>query len=347
LRANTSRMNSWHSFSPNGKWLVFSSKANSPYTQLFLTHIDEQGGSSPPVLLEHFTAPDRAANIPEFVNTTPTAIRRIREQFLDDLSYLRAADEFLKANDFIGAERQCRKGLELNPANAKVHSALGVALARQGKIDEAVKYFSQAVRLDPSDVDAHYSLGQAMARRQKYSEAIGHFQAVLQLEPDHVQAHGYMGSLLFAGGMLDEAEVHLLEAVRLDPNYADAHYNLGQVMLRRAQLDVAIGYLSRAVELKPSDAQAHYTLALALAQDKQSSQAATHYARAVSLEPEVDTSPLLNHLLAMYHANARRFDEAVSSEEKALELARAAGYQKLSVEIEKWLKTYTNMSDRP
>jgi hypothetical protein len=51
LRANTERMNSWHSWSPNGRWLVFSSKANTVYTQLFLTHIDEQGRSSPPVVL--------------------------------------------------------------------------------------------------------------------------------------------------------------------------------------------------------------------------------------------------------------------------------------------------------
>ena len=55
LRANTSRMNSWHSFSSNGKWLVFSSKANTPYTQLFLTHIDEEGNSTPPVVLDRFT----------------------------------------------------------------------------------------------------------------------------------------------------------------------------------------------------------------------------------------------------------------------------------------------------
>ena len=46
LSCNTNRMNSWHSFSPNGRWLAFSSKANSAYTQLFLTHIDEQGRSS-------------------------------------------------------------------------------------------------------------------------------------------------------------------------------------------------------------------------------------------------------------------------------------------------------------
>jgi tetratricopeptide (TPR) repeat protein len=347
LRANTNRMNSWHSFSPNGKWLVFSSKANSAYTQLFLTHIDERGRSSPAVLLEHFTASDRAANIPEFVNAGPTAIKRIREQFLDDLSYLRAADEFLKANDFAGAERQCRKALELNPNNAKVHAALGVALARQSRIDEANGHFSEAVRLDPTDFDAHYSLGQAMARRQKFDDALRHFSAVLRLKPDHAQAHGYVGSLLLARGMLDQAAVHLSEAVRLDPNYADAHYNIGQVMLRQKKLDAAITHLLQAVQLKPDDAHAHYKLALALAQQKQPGQAVMHYAKALSLEPDVDTSPLLNHLLATHYAQARRFRKATSHEEKALKLARAAGYQKLAQEIEKWLKVYKKLSDSP
>jgi hypothetical protein len=84
LRCNTRRMNSWHSWSPNGKWLVFSSKAWSDYTQLCLTHIDENGDSSPPVLLSHLTAPDRAANIPEFVNTDPHAIVTIRAEFVKD-----------------------------------------------------------------------------------------------------------------------------------------------------------------------------------------------------------------------------------------------------------------------
>ncbi|GAH57192.1 unnamed protein product, partial [marine sediment metagenome] len=72
MRCNrVGKMNSWHSWSPNGRWLVFASKANSPYTQLWLTHVDAQGNDAPPVLLERFTAPDRAANIPEFVRVAP------------------------------------------------------------------------------------------------------------------------------------------------------------------------------------------------------------------------------------------------------------------------------------
>ena len=345
LLANTNRMNSWHSFSPNGRWLVFSSKANSPYTQLFLTHIDEQGTSSPAVLLEHFTSSDRAANIPEFINAEPSAIKRIREQFLDDYSYLRAASEFFKGNDFIGAERQCRKSLELNPKNAKAHAILGIALSRQDKLDEANGHLLEAIRLDPTDYEAHYTLGQTMTRQKRFDDAIRYFSIVLKLRPDYTQAYGYLGSLLLTKGALDQAAFHLSQALQLDPNYADAHYNMGQLMLRRKNLDQAVRHLSQAVQLKPDDVQAHYKLALTLAQQQQPGRAVSHYAKAVSLEPLVDTSPLLNHLLAAHYAEARRFREATSHEAKALELARAAGYDKLAKEFEKWLKAYKGLSN--
>lgn len=71
LACNTPIMNSWHSWSPNSKWLVFSSKVNTPYTQLFLTHIDAQGNSTIPVLLSRFSSTNRACLVPEFVNIRP------------------------------------------------------------------------------------------------------------------------------------------------------------------------------------------------------------------------------------------------------------------------------------
>ncbi len=144
LRANTRRMNSWHSFSPNGKWLVFSGKPDSAYTRLYLTHIDEQGESTPPVVLDRLTAPDRAANIPEFVKAAPTAIRRIREQFIDDVSYARAAWECFKSGDVEGTVRQARKALDLNPRNSDALHCLGLAFFGHGQYEEAIRYLSEA-----------------------------------------------------------------------------------------------------------------------------------------------------------------------------------------------------------
>jgi len=77
MKCNTPQMNSWHSFSPNGRWLVFSSKSRSPYTQMYLTHLDQDGNDSPPILIENTTAANRAVNLPEFVNIPPDGLLRI------------------------------------------------------------------------------------------------------------------------------------------------------------------------------------------------------------------------------------------------------------------------------
>ena len=77
MRSNLSRVNSWHTWSPNSKWLAFVSKENSPYTELFLTHIDDNGNDSPPVLLARFNKPGYAINVPEFANIPPMGIHQM------------------------------------------------------------------------------------------------------------------------------------------------------------------------------------------------------------------------------------------------------------------------------
>ena len=126
LECNTSRMNSWHSWSPNGKWLVFSSKEYSAYTQLFLTHIDDRGHSSVPVVLSRFTLPERAANIPEFVNLEPDAIKSISADFLDDNNYYRAAFAFLEKNDKAGSHSALAEVAGNKPTKCRLAPGTGV-----------------------------------------------------------------------------------------------------------------------------------------------------------------------------------------------------------------------------
>ncbi|UCG26919.1 MAG: PD40 domain-containing protein, partial [Bacteroidales bacterium] len=86
MTCNTDDMNSWHSWSPNSKWIVFSSKKRGPYTDLYLTHIDENGNDTPPVLLENLSIKYRAVNIPEFVNIKPGRKITLLPQFQDEVS---------------------------------------------------------------------------------------------------------------------------------------------------------------------------------------------------------------------------------------------------------------------
>lgn len=314
LRANTNRMNSWHSFSPNSKWLVFSSKANSDYTQLFLTHIDEAGGSSPAVLLEHFTAPDRAANIPEFVNAESTAIERIDEEFLNDYSYVRAGNESFRAGDTDNAIQEYNNALEINPDNAEAHRKLGFLMYNAKR----------------------------MAR-----EGMVHYQKALQLDPDDPRIHHDLGMALLHQGQLDGAIEHLSKALRLMPDGLDEQYNsvdmncsLGLALLYKGNTADAVTCFSTAVHLDPNRPDAHYRLALALAEKGDIAQCLEHYSKAISIAPGIDTSAVLHYLLGVNYAQAHRFHEAVLEQEKALGLARKAGEDALIREIEKCLGLY-------
>jgi tetratricopeptide (TPR) repeat protein len=236
LRCNTDRMNSWHSWSPNSKWLVFSSKAYSAYTQLFLTHIDEEGRSSPPVLLAHFTDPDRAANIPEFVNTNPSAIKKIGEKFLDDFSYVRAGNEFNKASEPDRAIQKYRKALELNPNNVEAHQRLGFLLYHVKNMrNEGLAHSREALRLDPEDVRAHCDLGMALFNEGEFDQAIAHLSEALRLMPHQsdlesvynpADTHSILGLALLSTRQLKEATDHLSNALRLDPNNDRAQLGL-------------------------------------------------------------------------------------------------------------------------
>ena len=251
LRCNTGRMNSWHSWSPNSRWLVFSSKANSPYTQLFLTHIDEQGESSPPVVLSRFTQEQRAANIPEFVNADPTAIARIQEDFVDDMSYCRAASPYLANNDREGAVRQYRKALAINPRNLQALLEVGVYWLDRGQIEEAKTLLTRAVNdPDTSDVKpgmlpavmakAHANLGVLQGQAGNFNEAVRHSREALRLEPSYAFAHCTLGAALLELKEVEEGERHLAEALRIDPQDAVANCRYADLLREQGQPEQAV-----------------------------------------------------------------------------------------------------------
>ena len=116
LESNLPIMNSWHTWSPNGHWLAFSSKSPSFYTHVYLTHIDEQGHASPPVVVENATAANRAVNIPEFVNLGPEGLDHIETPAIDFYQEFDAARNFQDELKF--AESHPRLAGTLRPVRA-------------------------------------------------------------------------------------------------------------------------------------------------------------------------------------------------------------------------------------
>jgi len=116
LECNLSSMNSWHTWSPNSKWIAFSTKGFSPYTKIALTHIDTEGHASPPVLLENFINDTKAINLPEFVSIDFDQWESIELDFLDPLTI--EAIDFNKLNDGRYLGKALLNGFQLRPVSA-------------------------------------------------------------------------------------------------------------------------------------------------------------------------------------------------------------------------------------
>src|SRR5262249_4177341 len=79
--------------------------------------------------------------------------------------------------------------LESTQGNYVAHNVLGFALADQGRIDEAIGHYREAISLQPNFAEAHANLGIALAKQGRIDEAIPEFQATVRLTPAVALAH--------------------------------------------------------------------------------------------------------------------------------------------------------------
>jgi len=284
LKANTPNMNSWHSFSSNSRWLVFSSKAYTPYTQLFLTHIDEAGNSTPPVVLDRFTAKDRAANIPEFVPIPANSIAKIDEQFVDAYSFLRAGMANERSGNYLDAVVSYKRGLEVEPNNVELLNSMGFALFQQGKSGEAIATLEKALNVDPKHWKSHNNMALASIDIGELELAEAHYRESLAIEPQPT-IYNDLGYVLERQGLSEEAVEAYREALNLDPESAISHYNLSTHLARNKKYSDAESHLRAALKTQPS-AKVYTGLGAVLWQQGRAEEAITNLKTAIQTDPK-------------------------------------------------------------
>jgi Flp pilus assembly protein TadD len=109
-----------------------------------------------------------------------------------------------------------------SPATGNARASHGAALARAGRIDEAVAELREAVRLEPRQASAHYNLGVMLARVGRRDAAIDAFREALRWWSADPDAHYALGVLLAQRGERDAGATHLREALRLRPDFPEA-----------------------------------------------------------------------------------------------------------------------------
>jgi adenylate cyclase len=91
--------------------------------------------------------------------------------------------------DFVSAERELRRAIELRPSYAVAYHWLAHLMEAVGKLEEAVSWERRALEIDPNSPLVNTGLGHMLADSGRADEAMNLYARVIKSDPAYISAH--------------------------------------------------------------------------------------------------------------------------------------------------------------
>ncbi len=206
--------------------------------------------------------------------------------------------------------------VRIAPNPARAHLNHGNVLVLKGDLQGALDAFRTAIQYKPDYAGAYYNIGNALLGNGQLDQAVANYRRALELQPDYAEVHCSLGIALKELGQLDDAIACFQTALQINPNLAEAHTNLGSA-LGIGQIDEAVASYRRALEIEPNLAEAHINLGNALKELGQIEIAIESYRKALEIKPNlVEAHTNLGNALK----DLGQIDAAMASYRRALEI---------------------------
>ncbi len=112
---------------------------------------------------------------------------------------------FFQSWDIPGAEREARRGVELNPDSGFGYVLLAWAQHARGRLDEAIQAGKRAVEVAPLDYLSSFALGVTYYHARQFNKAIEVLARALDIAPGSAQARGVLAQSYAAAGLKKES----------------------------------------------------------------------------------------------------------------------------------------------
>jgi len=149
------------------------------------------------------------------------------------------------------------------PNSARTHQMMAHELARQGKPDEAIANYREALKIDPKLPGLHFELAEMLNTStipNGRQEAESEYRAALAVNPLDEKSECRLGDLAALRGDPKAANEHYERALKLRPDDAEANIGLAKTLMSMNQPEKALPLLENAVKLDPTSAVAHFRL---------------------------------------------------------------------------------------
>ncbi len=134
--------------------------------------------------------------------------------------------------NWLEAERDFKRALELNPSQADIRHDYAHFLMAVGRGEESLAESKRAAELDPLSLFLTSCLGWHYLFGRQYDQAIEQSLKVLQVDPNFIWAHMVLGWAYQQKGMFREAITEFQNSIRLSEGGAIAMANLGEKVAR-------------------------------------------------------------------------------------------------------------------
>ncbi len=178
-----------------------------------------------------------------------------------------------------------REAVALDPGPQGLVS-LGYVLKELGQADEARLALEQATRLDPAQFDATYMLGTLALENQDYQPAIRYFSRALELQASSDMVLRDLCSACFLAGDAARAREFAEAGVAAHPQLAEFHFFLGNILTGQGEHQRAVACFDKALLLHPGQPELHHNRGLALQSAGRLEEAARAMRSAIALRPD-------------------------------------------------------------
>ncbi|MFN0016713.1 MAG: tetratricopeptide repeat protein [Pirellulaceae bacterium] len=219
-----------------------------------------------------------------------------------------------------------------DPKKWKAVQNRGVSLALRGRIDEAIADFTTVIELNSKYDSAWFNRAELLAKQGKFSEAAGDYDEALKLKPDDLGALFGHGNAQMRLRKFRSALNDFTRALQIEPQSPHALVGRGDVRSEIGQWEDAAEDYRRAIKLSPKFGRAYRGAAWLMAtcpedRFRDADLAVASARQALALDGNGDYAYL--DTLAAALANAGEFEDAKTTQEKALQIAPDAATTEL------------------
>jgi protein O-GlcNAc transferase len=178
-----------------------------------------------------------------------------------------------------------RDAIAARPGYVEALNNIGVVLQSQGMLKEAAAAYHDAVAVRPAYGEAQFNLGVVLHEMHELNAAEAAYRGLISLNPSIAVVHNNLGTVLKDKGLLDEAQAAFETAIKLRADYAEAFYNRGTVLQQQGRLEEALQAYGQAVRIRGDYADAISNAGIVLQELGRTREAIDLYLRLIGLTP--------------------------------------------------------------